>query len=347
VGRLQDSPEEGDRDHDKILDTVDKCPTVPEDVDSYQDNDGCPDPDNDSDGILDVDDKCVDVAEDKDVFDDEDGCPDPDNDKDGIADVSDKCPLQAETINKIQDEDGCPDNADADNDGISDDKDTCPDKAEDKDDFEDQDGCPDPDNDKDGTLDVADKCINVVGPKENQGCPDTDGDGDKVVDRLDNCPAEAGTAKNQGCKNKQQVVIRDGQLDIIDQVYFKFNRDEILPKSFPLLDNVASVINSHPDITSIEVQGHTDSQGNDNYNLDLSKRRSKQVMNYLIGKGVSAARLTSQGYGETQPIADNKTIKGRSANRRVVFKLNGAVEGIDQKNSGPTKDTQETIPGVK
>jgi OmpA-OmpF porin, OOP family len=127
----------GDRDHDGILDNVDKCPDDPEDRDGFEDEDGCPDKDNDKDGILDTQDKCPNEPEDKDKFEDEDGCPDPDNDTDGIKDVDDKCPND----------------------------------PEDKDGFEDQDGCPDPDNDKDGVPDTADKCPNDPGPPDNDGCP--------------------------------------------------------------------------------------------------------------------------------------------------------------------------------
>ena len=100
---------DGDRDGDGILDSKDVCPDMPEDVDGFQDEDGCPDFDNDNDGIQDTKDKCVNEAEDKDGFEDEDGCPDPDNDKDGINDAQDKCPDQAEVKNGIKDDDGCPD----------------------------------------------------------------------------------------------------------------------------------------------------------------------------------------------------------------------------------------------
>jgi len=129
----------GDRDHDGIADTVDKCPNDAEDKDGFEDTDGCPDPDNDGDGIADTVDKCPNDAEDKDGFEDTDGCPDPDNDGDGIADTVDKCPND----------------------------------AEDKDGFEDTDGCPDPDNDKDGVADAEDKCPLQPGPASSNGCPKT------------------------------------------------------------------------------------------------------------------------------------------------------------------------------
>jgi OmpA-OmpF porin, OOP family len=102
-------PLDEDPDKDGIIGAADQCPDDPEDMDGFQDADGCPDPDNDGDGILDAADQCPMEAEDKDGFQDEDGCPDPDNDGDGIPDTADKCPTEPETKNGFQDEDGCPD----------------------------------------------------------------------------------------------------------------------------------------------------------------------------------------------------------------------------------------------
>jgi len=132
-------PKPKDRDGDGIDDGADKCQTVPEDKDGFEDDDGCPDLDNDKDGVADASDRCPAEAEDKDGFEDGDGCPELDNDKDGIADSADKCPTVAE------DQDG----------------------------FEDEDGCPDPDNDKDGVADKSDRCPLEVGPSDNNGCPKT------------------------------------------------------------------------------------------------------------------------------------------------------------------------------
>lgn len=98
-----------DQDNDGILDDRDGCPTVPEDIDGFEDSDGCPDYDNDRDGIFDTQDKCPMEPEDRDGFEDQDGCPDNDNDKDGIPDLRDKCPTFAENFNGFKDEDGCPD----------------------------------------------------------------------------------------------------------------------------------------------------------------------------------------------------------------------------------------------
>ncbi len=102
-------PTEGDVDGDGIMDSKDKCPNIPEDLDGFEDLDGCPDLDNDKDGIPDKEDACPNDPEDADGFEDHDGCPDLDNDKDGILDTEDACPNAPETINGFKDEDGCPD----------------------------------------------------------------------------------------------------------------------------------------------------------------------------------------------------------------------------------------------
>jgi OmpA-OmpF porin, OOP family len=98
-----------DADNDGIADDVDKCPSIAEDIDGFQDEDGCPDFDNDNDGIYDAQDKCPNEPEDFDGFEDKDGCPDLDNDKDGVLDANDACPNNPENMNGYKDEDGCPD----------------------------------------------------------------------------------------------------------------------------------------------------------------------------------------------------------------------------------------------
>jgi outer membrane protein OmpA-like peptidoglycan-associated protein len=332
--------DDGDQDRDGLRDLADRCPDAPEDHDQFQDLDGCPDLDNDGDTVLDVVDRAPLLPEDRDGFQDEDGAPDPDNDGDRISDGDDHCPLQAESVNGYQDQDGCPDQADRDDDGISDERDTCVDQPEDRDNFQDLDGCPDPDNDSDSVLDVVDACPAQAGPRENRGCPDGDRDGDTVVDRLDNCPDEKGSTANRGCANKQLVVLSAGKLEILEVVYFQVNRDRILPRSFPLLDNVAAVITAHPEISGIEVEGHTDSQGDDRYNKTLSQRRAGAVVTYLEGRGVAAGRLTATGYGEERPLADNASKVGRAKNRRVEFKLTGG-ENIESNVSPPPAATIE------
>ncbi len=289
-------PNIGDRDGDGIKDDVDKCPDDPEDFDRFEDEDGCPEPDNDRDGILDVDDKCPNIPEDKDGFQDEDGCPEGnknDRDGDGILDDVDKCPDDPEDFDQFEDEDGCPD-PDNDKDGILDVDDLCPNDPEDKDGFEDEDGCPDPDNDKDRILDNDDKCPNE--PETYNGFEDED-----------------------GCPDRGRVVVTDTSIEILDMVYFEYDKAIIKKESYDILDAVASTMQGNPSIALIEIQGHTDDRGNDAYNLDLSDRRAAAVKTYLVGKGVEDKRLTSQGYGETQPLIRESNEKAWAKNRRVAF----------------------------
>ncbi|MGE5184493.1 MAG: OmpA family protein [Acidobacteriota bacterium] len=244
--------------------------------------------DIDGDGILDNVDNCPKDPEDKDGFQDEDGCPDLDNDGDGIADKLDKCPLEAEDHDGYQDEDGCPE-PDNDADGIADTADHCPNEPEDRDGFQDEDGCPDPDNDKDGFPDAKDACPNEYGVPPD-GCP----------------------------KKYNLVVVTAKKIELKQTVFFDFNKATIRPVSFPLLNDVAQAMKDNPKI-KVEVQGHTDSIGNDNYNLKLSQKRAESVKAYLVKQGVAADRMVPKGYGENVPIADNRTKEGRDQNRRVEF----------------------------
>ncbi|MBK9069696.1 MAG: OmpA family protein [Myxococcales bacterium] len=135
-----------DTDGDGIADGDDKCVDEAEDMNGFEDEDGCPDgaKDTDSDGIADATDKCVTDAEDVDGFEDTDGCPDPDNDGDGILDGADKCATDAEDKNGFEDEDGCPDaTRDTDGDGVYDLSDKCPAESETANGYQDADGCPD------------------------------------------------------------------------------------------------------------------------------------------------------------------------------------------------------------
>ncbi len=102
-------PRRSDTDADGKRDKHDQCPNEAEDLDGFEDQDGCPDSDNDGDGILDIEDQCPDEAEDIDGHADMDGCPETDADNDGVRDEDDKCPMKAEDINGFEDDDGCPD----------------------------------------------------------------------------------------------------------------------------------------------------------------------------------------------------------------------------------------------
>jgi outer membrane protein OmpA-like peptidoglycan-associated protein len=289
-------PNIGDRDGDGIKDDVDQCPDDPEDYDEFEDSDGCPEPDNDRDGILDEDDQCPNEPEDKDGFEDDDGCPEGnefDRDGDGILDDDDECPDDPEDVDGFEDEDGCPDD-DNDQDGILDVDDLCPDEPEDVDGFEDEDGCPDPDNDKDRILDVDDSC--PLEPETYNGVEDED-----------------------GCPDRGRVVVTDTKIEILDKVYFEYNKAIIKSESFPILDAVAATLEGNPDIRLVEIQGHTDERGGDAYNLKLSDDRANSVMQYLADKGIEESRLQAQGYGETQPVDPRSNEEAWAKNRRVEF----------------------------
>lgn len=132
-------------------------------------------------------------------------------------------------------------------------------------------------------------------------------------------PGGEATIKVQMSTGK--VKVSEAAIVILDKVYFETDKDVIKPESFPLLDQVAAIFKSHPEIKKVEISGHTDSQGKDAYNLDLSDRRAKSVRQYLINKGIAAERMDAKGYGETKPIATNSTASGRAQNRRVEFNI--------------------------
>lgn len=300
-----------DADKDGIPDNEDQCPSVAEDKDGFMDQDGCPDLDNDQDGIPDTLDKCPNVEEDKDDFEDDDGCPEYDNDKDGVPDSLDKCINDAEDMDNFMDEDGCPE-LDNDKDGIEDKLDKCPLLAEDPDQFEDTDGCPDYDNDKDGVADSLDNCPDMPevynGFQDNDGCPDT------LVK-----PTE------------KETKVLNTKLKAIN---FKSGSAELLPGSFSALDYIVSFLNQFSHLR-YEIQGHTDSQGSDDFNLVLSSVRAATVRGYLLSKGIQDSNLIAIGYGETVPIADNNTAGGRAVNRRVEFVI---IETNDQYNALKNKE---------
>lgn len=323
-----------DRDGDGVPNKFDACINVPEDVDGFEDDDGCPDEDNDKDGILDISDGCPNRPEDVDDFEDADGCPDEDNDQDRVLDIHDSCPYDPEDYDGWQDLDGCPD-PDNDSDGILDGNDGCPNAAETFNGFQDADGCPDEkpfvDTDGDGYVDDEDGC--PIDPEDfdtfedEDGCPDNDNDLDGIVDAADSCPFEPETLNGyldeDGCPDEApaRVVVGKRKIKITDKIFFEYNRATIQPLSFELLDEIAMVIMDNPELTSIRIEGHTDSDGPDGYNMKLSQRRAEAVVAHLVGGGVSAERLEAVGYGETEPIDTNKTPEGKAANRRVEFTI--------------------------
>jgi OOP family OmpA-OmpF porin len=215
--------------------------------------------------------------------------------------------------------------SDVDQDGIPDVRDRCPTEPEDKDGFEDEDGCIDPDNDQDGIPDVNDKCPNepedVDGFADEDGCPDVDNDQDGVPDASDKCPLEAGPATLGGCPAKFEFInVTEDRIELKQAIFFKTAKAVIMPKSFGLLDEVATVLHARPSM-HIRIEGHTDNRGSQGYNVRLSQTRADSVKGYLVGKGISSDRMEAKGYGPDQPIDTNKTAAGRERNRRVEFMI--------------------------
>jgi len=120
---------------------------------------------------------------------------------------------------------------------------------------------------------------------------------------------------------KSLVVIKKKMLKIGKRIQFEFNSATIKPGSYVVLDSVADVLINHPEIQVVEIQGHTDDKGADDYNMQLSQDRANSVRDYLIAAGVDPDRLIAKGYGETKPIAPNVTSAGRAKNRRVEFHI--------------------------
>jgi outer membrane protein OmpA-like peptidoglycan-associated protein len=256
----------GDADGDNIPDGPDVCPDEPEDQDSFQDDDGCPELDNDLDGVLDAQDQCVNEPEDRDGFTDDDGCPEGDNDQDQVTDLTDRCPLE----------------------------------PEDKDGYQDDDGCPDEDNDGDGILDGKDKCANeaetVNGVDDFDGCPDQGviGGPKLVADRID---------------------LQGERIDFVGKT------TKIVAASQITLDLVADVMKANPRLR-IRLEVGVERSGDKKKDIDADRRltqdRAREIMGYLLGKGVKEAQLDTAPLGSDRPL-DAKNPKDPKINRRVEF----------------------------
>lgn len=166
------------------------------------------------------------------------------------------------------------------------------------------------DQDYDGVRDAYDKCpFTPEGVAvDKDGCP-LDADGDGVPDYLDKCPGTPlGTVVDtDGCP-RTLLTLRD--------VHFAFDSAQLTSQAKSTLDAAVAAINANPS-DSISVEGHTDSMGSDAYNSQLSQRRARAVVDYLVSKGVSSSRLKAVGKGESHPVASNDTREGRAQNRRV------------------------------
>jgi outer membrane protein OmpA-like peptidoglycan-associated protein len=174
----------------------------------------------------------------------------------------------------------------------------------------------DPDSDLDGLDDAADSCPNEPGAWKSRGCPDTDDDG--LSNAVDACPTSAGTEANQGCPTYSWVTVTEKNLEISQRIFFAFGKATILPKSYPLLDEVVKALADHSSLC-VSIQGHTDAVGGAVRNRELSKQRAAEVKTYLVKAGIEDRRLSSEGYGRELPLDSNSTTEGREKNRRAEF----------------------------
>ena len=323
-----------DGDQDGVADRYDRCPNTPEGV--QVNRRGCP-LDTDGDGVPDYLDQCP--GTDPNIGVNSDGCP-LDSDGDGVPDHRDQCPATAEGVAVNAqgcaadiDGDGVPDGIDqcpntpagvpvnalgcaldSDGDGIPDDRDQCPDTPRGA--QVDANGCP-IDSDGDGIYDGLDQCPGTAPgvPVNEVGCTvDLDDDGDTVPNRLDQCPDTAAGARvmTNGCAV--------GQSSILHGVSFDFASARLGYNARELLKLTVDVLRKSPGF-KVEVQGHTDDVGPADFNLKLSDLRAKSVREFLIEQGISASRLVSRGYGETQPRVPNINETNREINRRVELKV--------------------------
>ncbi len=284
-----------------------------------------PPPDRDHDGIIDSEDACPDVPGVRSDDPAKNGCPLPkDRDGDGIFDNVDACPDTPGVASDDPKKNGCP--SDRDHDGILDQQDACPDTPGVNDPDPKKNGCP-PDRDNDGIYDADDACPDTPGVKSSNpkynGCP-ADIDGDGILNDVDACPEEKGMPNADPAKNGcPTAYVQNGQIKILDQVKFKTNSAAIVvgKDSDDILQAVQKILKDHPEIKKVSVEGHTDSTGSAAHNKTLSAARAASVVTWLTKHGIDKSRLSSIGYGQERPIADNSTPEGKAANRRVEFHI--------------------------
>jgi outer membrane protein OmpA-like peptidoglycan-associated protein len=198
--------------------------------------------------------------------------------------------------------------------------------------------CPDLDDDGDGLSNREDRCPLVAGVAAEQGCPakpppgpceagqahapescpDLDDDGDGVPNGQDRCPLLAGVAEHQGCP-PPRAVLTARKIEITEAVFFDSGKDVIQARSFQLLDDIARILEDHPEVKGLSIEGHTDASGAAARNQVLSERRSAAVKVYLVKKGIAPERLEARGFGATRPVVKEVDAAGKAKNRRVEF----------------------------
>jgi len=142
---------------------------------------------------------------------------------------------------------------------------------------------------------------------------------------------------------EKQVKIRDNRIELGQKIQFAYNKAEILQASFALMDELAKVMQENPQVQKVSIEGHASDEGEEQHNLVLSKARAEAVRAYLVGKGVSAERLSSTGYGETKPLVSNDSDAGREQNRRVEFHITKQEVTKEKVEVDPTTGKEKVI----
>jgi outer membrane protein OmpA-like peptidoglycan-associated protein len=142
---------------------------------------------------------------------------------------------------------------------------------------------------------------------------------------------------------EKQVKIRDNRIELGQKIQFAYDKAEILPASFALMDELAKVMQENPQVQKVSIEGHASDEGEDKHNLLLSKARAEAVRAYLVSKGVSTERMTSTGYGETRPLVSNDTDAGKEQNRRVEFHITKQEVTKEKVEVDPTTGHEKVI----
>jgi OOP family OmpA-OmpF porin len=142
---------------------------------------------------------------------------------------------------------------------------------------------------------------------------------------------------------EKQVKIRDNRIELGQKIQFALGKSEILSASFALMDELAKTIQENPQVQKVSIEGHASDEGDDKYNLLLSKARAEAVRQYLVSKGVAADRLSSTGFGESKPLVSNDTPDGREKNRRVEFHIIKQEVTKEKVEVDPTTGSEKVI----
>jgi len=175
------------------------------------------------------------------------------------------------------------------------------------------------DTDGDGIMDSEDECPYIKGTMKMRGCPDSDDDG--IPDLKDRCPMEPGTLKNNGCPETKLSLDKSKLLKNFNNIEFETGRAIVKTTDvYDIIEFAIDIMYANPS-SRIILTGHTDSEGDDLYNMNLSARRTDVVKRYMELHGISPSRIEAVNYGETMPLLDNTTDSGKARNRRVEINI--------------------------